>query len=170
MMSALPAHPSDSIPGQDETHGRIHELLSAATAVILEQQPGLISFEDHRPQRDRSSGDSWHGLQTLCHVSALLASSAPPDDSAAASTALLDAADAVAGARGMRRRSVQDGCGITGRSWIDTTGNLLEVIVGVKVAVRAISAPFLPGSLTPMATTSPASALSPLTPPPRLVR
>ncbi|MGO3209046.1 MAG: hypothetical protein ACTIJK_04555 [Brachybacterium sp.] len=170
MMSALPVHSSDSIPGQDETHGRIHELLSAVTTAVLEQQPGLITFGDHRPQRDRSSGNSWQGLQTLCHVSALLTSSGLPEDSAAAATELLDAADTIARSRGMRRRSEQQGCGIIGRTWIDATGDLLEVIVGVRVAVRAISAPFLPGSLSPRATTSPTSALSPLTPPPRLVR
>lgn len=169
-MSALPAHPSDSIPGQDETHGRIHTLLSVVTAAILEQQPRLATFEDHRPPRDRSSGDSWHGLQTLCHVSALLTSSGLPEDSPHGTTALLDAADAIAASHGMRRRSEQQGSGSTGRTWISATGDLLEVIVGVRVAVRAISAPFLPGSLTPMASTSPASALSPLTPPPRLVR
>ena len=169
-MSALPTHPSDSIPGQDETHGRIRELLSVITTAVLEQQPGLIAFGDHRPQRDRSSGDSWHGLQTFCHVSALLASSGLPEDSLDATTVLLDAADAIAVSRGMIRRSEQQGSGITGRTWIGATGDVLEVIVGVRVAVRAISAPFLPGSLSPMATTSPASALSPLTPPPRLVR
>ena len=42
--------------------------------------------------------------------------------------------------------------------------------LSVRVAVRAIIAPFLPGSLTPITTTSPVSALSPPTPPPRLVR
>ena len=55
-------------------------------------------------------------------------------------------------------------------TWGGADGDLLEVIVGVRVAVRAISAPFLPGSLTPITTTSPVSALSPPTPPPRLVR
>lgn len=169
-MSAPPAQPSDSIPGQDETHGRIHELLSVITTAVLEQQPGLIAFGDHRPQRDRSSGNSWHGLQTLCHVSALLASSGLPEDSTDATAGLLDAADAIAESRGMLRRSEQQISGITGRTWIGASGDLLEVIVGVRVAVRAISAPFLPGSLSPVATTSPASALSPLTPPPRLVR
>ncbi|GAA4522215.1 hypothetical protein GCM10023160_10290 [Brachybacterium paraconglomeratum] len=169
-MSALPAHPSDSIPGQDETHGRIRELLGQVTTAVLEQQPGLVSFVDHRPQRDRSSGDSWHGLQTLCHVSALLASSGLPEDSMDATAALLDAADAFAESRGLLRRSEQQDSGVIGRTWTSATGDLLEVIVGVRVAVRAISAPFLPGSLTPRATTSPATALSPLTPPPRLVR
>lgn len=168
-MSALPAHPSEGIPGQDETHSRIRDLLGAVTGAVLEEQPGLLSFEDHRPQRDRSSGDSWHGLQTLCHVSALLTSSGAPAESASATTSLLAAVQRIADARGMRRRSEQDAHGARGTTWIDPSGDLLEVLVGVRVAVRAISAPFLPGSLTPIASTSPVSALSPLTPPPRLV-
>ncbi|NMA77625.1 MAG: hypothetical protein GX960_10290 [Actinomycetales bacterium] len=169
-MSALPSPSSDSIPGQDETHSRIHDLLSSVTTAVLEQQPGLLSFRDHRPQRDRSSGDSWRGLQTLCHVSALLTSAGPPAPTAEATTSLLETVRRTAEARGMSLRSQQDGHGIRGATWTDPTGDLLEVLVGVKVAVRAISAPFLPGSLAPRATTSPASALSPLTPPPRLVR
>ena len=55
-------------------------------------------------------------------------------------------------------------------SWAGPAGDLLELVLGVRVAVRAVSAPFLPGSLAPMPTTSPVSALSPLTPPPRRVR
>lgn len=169
-MSALPAHASEWIPGQDETHSRIHDLLNAVTTAVLEEQPGLIAFQDHRPQRDRSSGNSWRGLQTLCHVSSLLASSGLPEDSQGASERLLQVAREVAESRGMRRRSEQQGHGVTGATWTDESGDLLEVLVGVRVAVRAISAPFLPGSLAPRATTSPASPLSPLTPPPRLVR
>ena len=169
-MSAPASHHSDSIPGQDETHSRIHDLLSAVTTAALEAQPGLVSFQDHRPQRDRSSGGSWRGLQTLCHVSALLTSSGLPAPSTSATTGLLEAVHRIAGARGMHLRSEQDGHGIRGTTWTDASGDLLEVLVGVRVAVRAISGPFLPGSLAPLATTSPASALSPLTPPPRLVR
>lgn len=169
-MSALPADRSATIPSQDETHHRIHELLSDLTTTVLEEQPGLVAFHDHRPQRDRSSGDSWRGLQTLCHVSALLVSTAPPAGSPASTASLLEAAHAIAESWGMHRRSEHEGHGITEASWVDAAGGLLEIVVGVRVAVRAVSAPFLPGSLAPMATTSPASALSPLTPPPRLVR
>ena len=50
------------------------------------------------------------------------------------------------------------------------TRDLLELIVGVRVAVRAISGPFLPGSLDPVTTTSPVTALSPATPPARPAR
>ena len=58
-MSALPRGAEDEIPGQDATHARIRSLLEDVTAVLLEQQPGLIAFRDHRPERDRSSGGSW---------------------------------------------------------------------------------------------------------------
>src|SRR5699024_8975443 len=127
-------------------------------------------FHDHRPERDRSSGASWHGLQTLCHVSALLASSGVPARSEGATRRLLEAAHRGATSWGMHRRAEHVGPGMTTVSWTNAAGDLLEMILGVRVAVRAVSAPFLPGSLTPMATTSPASALSPLTPPPRPVR
>lgn len=167
-MSALPAGPSLSIPSQDDTHGRIHALLAAVTTVLLEQQPGLAGFEDHRPQRDRSSGESWRGLETFCHVSALLASTGQPDGDNAQRA--LAAAHTVATARGMRRRSDSEVQGICGATWIDERGDLLDVVVGVRVAVRAISAPFLPGSLQPTRSTSPPTPISPVTPPPRLVR
>lgn len=169
-MSALPRGTADEIPGQDATHARIRALLEAVTTVLLEQQPGLIAFRDHRPERDRSSGSSWHGLQTLCHVSALLASDGPPDPDQAACVRLLEEVERCARAHGLRRRSAEEAHGIHEASWGGADGDLLEVVVGARVAVRAISAPFLPGSLQPVTTTSPVSALSPPTPPPRLVR
>ncbi|MDN5821751.1 MAG: hypothetical protein L0H74_07880 [Brachybacterium sp.] len=169
-MSALRSDAPDSIPSQDETHHRMHALLTSVTSAVLEEQPGLLDFHDRRPQRDRSSGDSWRGLRTLCHVSALLASTGVPASSEGATARLLAVADEIATSRGMHRRSERAGTGMITVRWTNATGDLLEMIVGVRVAVRAISAPFLPGSLTPMATTSPASSLSPLTPPPRLVR
>ncbi|ASK65392.1 hypothetical protein CFK39_05610 [Brachybacterium avium] len=168
-MSALPSGAPDAIPSQDQTHQRMHDLLTAVTTAVLEEQPGLLDFRDHRPQRDRSSGDSWRGLQTMCHVSALLVSTGAPTGSESATGQLLGVADGVATSQGMHRRSERAGAGMTTASWTSAAGDLLEIVVGVRVAVRAISAPFLPGSLTPMATTSPSSALSPLTPP-RLVR
>lgn len=169
-MSALRSDASEAIPGQDETHRRIHDLLASVTAAVLEEQPGLAGFQDHRPQRDRSSGDSWHGLQTLCHVSALLAGIGRPDPSDTATCRLVEAVQRAAAARGMSRREDRFAAGMTTVSWGSGAGDLLELVLGVRVAVRAISAPFLPGSLTPMASTSPLSALSPLTPPPRRVR
>jgi hypothetical protein len=169
-MSAPPARSPESVPSQDDTHRRINGLLGAVTAAVLQEQPGLGGFRDHRPQRDRSSGGSWRGVETFCHVSALLAASGEPDRSSDAARRVLDAAHAAATARGLHLRSESEGHGISGATWTDAAGDLLEVIVGVRVAVRAISAPFLPGSLAPMATTSPVTAISPVTPPPRRVR
>lgn len=168
-MSAQPSGAPDSVPSQDETHQRMHDLLTSVITAALHEQPGLLDFHDHRPQRDRSSGDSWRGLQTLCHVSALLASSGLPASSEVATARLVEAAHRIAASWGMHRRSERAGTGMTAVSWTNAAGDLLELIIGVRVAVRAISAPFLPGSLAPMATTSPASGPSPLTPPPRLV-
>ncbi|MGP9538497.1 hypothetical protein ACT3SP_10820 [Brachybacterium sp. AOP43-C2-M15] len=169
-MSAQPADGPATIPSQDDTHHRIHDLLGTVVTALLEEQPGLLAFHDHRPERDRSSGSAWHGLQTLCHVSALLVSSGEPAEAEGATGRLLEVVHEIAASRGMRRRSEHGGHGMAGATWVDASGDLLEVVVGVRTAVRAISAPFLPGSLTPMATTSPASALSPLTPPPRRIR
>ena len=168
-MSAHPAVAADAIPGQDETHARIQELLAAVTDALLDQQPALRTFGDHRPQRDRSSGSSWRGLQTLCHVSALLASAGAPAAEDGTGARLVETVDALAGARGLRRRDRREGPGFLAATWHDGDGELLELIVGVRVAVRAVSAPFLPGSLQPMPSTSPAPRLSrlPSAPPPR---
>lgn len=169
-MSALRSDAPGSVPGQDETHQRMRELLSSVATAVLEEQPGLIGFQDHRPQRDRSSGGSWRGLQTLCHVTALLAATGRPASSEAAAAGLIGVVDEVTAARGMRRRSHRAGPGMTTISWVSPAGDLLELLIGVRVAVRAVSAPFLPGSLDPVTSTSPVTALSPLTPPPRPVR
>ncbi|MFC7375276.1 hypothetical protein ACFQS2_06975 [Brachybacterium sp. GCM10030267] len=169
-MPALPADGRESVPSQDEAHQRIRDLLGAVTAAVLEHQPGLTSFEDHRPQRDRSSGGSWRGLETCCHVSALLVSSGVPAEDADGPRRLLGTVDAVAAARGMDRGGERESYAMRAGRWTGGDGDVLEVIVGVRVAVRAISAPFLPGSLDPIASTSPTSPLSPVTPAPRLVR
>lgn len=152
----------DRIPGQDETHRRIRELLGAVTAALLETQPGLLRFADHRPERDRSSGHSWRGVQTLCHVSALRASAGTPRTTAGGAQHLIEAVHAVAAAHGLRPRSTRHRHGIADATWSDGSGDLLEVVIGVRVAVRAVSAPFLPASPRPLPTTSP---LSPAAPP-----
>lgn len=166
-MSALPAG-SAPIADQDRTHGRIRELLEAVTSGVLAEHPELAAFSDHRPERDRPSGSAWRGLETMCHVSALLASMRAPQPRTAPQ--LLDTAHRAAAHRGLRPRSEHDQNGVRASAWVSEAGDLLEVIVGVKVAVRAISAPFLPGSLQPVTSTSPASPLSPITPPPQLLR
>lgn len=168
-MSALPTD-HDAIADQDRTHGRIRALLGAVTTAVLEQQPTLTAFSDHRPQRDRPSGGAWRGLETMCHVSALLTSTRAPETTADGAQRVLDSAHGVADAWGLHRRSDRDDHGVRTLTWTNAAGELLEVIVGVRVAVRAISAPFLPGSLHPPATTSPQSplsSLSPFPPPPR---
>lgn len=163
-LSAHAVGTSDSVPSQDDTRRRLHELLGAVTAAVLEAQPALLGFADHRPERDRSSGSSWRGVQTLCHVSALLVSAGAPGTSASSAPPLLDAVHAVAAARGLQRRSTRHRHGISDATWSDADGDLLEVVIGVRVAVRAVSAPFLPGPLRPLPTTG---GPSPLSPPPR---
>src|SRR5699024_3158019 len=169
-MSALPAGP-DPIADQDHTHGWIRALLEAVTSAVLETQPGLMAFGDHRPERDRPSGGAWRGLETMCHVSARLASAHAPAPrsgqhplgggawrgletmchvSALLASAhapepgsaqqLLEAADGTAASRGLRRRSEREENGVRATTWSSHRGDLLEVIVGVRVAIRAISA------------------------------
>lgn len=170
-MSALPSDPAavaGAVPGQDETHHRVRQVLTAVLEELSAHHPGLGEFHDHRPSRDRSSGDSWQGLQTLCHVSALLVGRGAPDPAESAS--MIDAAHRAASAHGLHPRAESAGRSMTVVSWHSQEGDLLELILGVRVALRMVSAPFLPGSLAPMASTSPAAVLSPHTPPPRLVR
>lgn len=169
-MSAVRVGSRDVVPTQDETHQRIRDLLGAVTTALLEEQPELLGFEDHRPQRDRSSGEDWRGLGTLCHVSALLVSGGVPRPADSRIDDLLDVVHSVASLRGMRRHRDQEGAASRAVTWVDDDGDRLDLVVGVRVAVRAISAPFLPGSLTPVTTTSPPSPISPLTPPPRPLR
>lgn len=175
-MTALPRRTEDAdvtedtIPTQDETHARIRGLLADVAEVLLDVQPALHRFVDHQPERDRPSGGSWHGLQTHCHVSALLAAEGDPEPGEHVTDELLGAVARFADAHAMGHRSSQDAVGVRGATWTSIDGDLLEVQVGVRVLLRAVSAPFLPGSLAVPTTTSPVSAISPLTPPPRLVR
>lgn len=169
-MSALPSHVPEAIATQDETHLHIRDLLTAATAALLEARPDLEMFEDHRPQRDRPSGEAWNGLETVCHVSALLVAGAAPHLEDEDREELLSRVDEAVAPRGLRRRQDREDSGVRSTTWRDDAGLRLDVMMGVRVAVRAISMPFLPGSLQPLATTSPASPISPLTPPPRPLR
>lgn len=172
-MSALPAEDPmdhDLIASQDETHVQIRDLLAVATGALLYEQPSLGLFEDHRPQRDRPSGDAWNGLETMCHVSALLVAQNALDLSAADADQLLGAVDTALEQQRMARTEDHTDSGVRTATWRDRTGVRLDVVIGVRVAVRAISMPFLPGSMQPLATTSPSSPISPLTPPPRPLR
>ncbi|WP_114853534.1 hypothetical protein [Brachybacterium sp. YJGR34] len=142
-MSASPP-PLEVHPGESATHHRIRDLLGRVTAALLAEQPALGVFAEHRPARDRSSGSTWRGAQTLCHVSPLLASTRAPEAGEDGAGRLLAAAEAVAARGGLHRRSEQVLQGVSSVSWTDAGGDLLEVVVGVRVAVRAISAPFAP--------------------------
>lgn len=168
MMSALPARSSATIADQDRAHQHIRSLLEAATSALLSERPDLVSFADRRPQRDRPSGMSWRGLETMCHVSALLASLRRPGPGSG--RGLIESVHPVATAHGLRPHGsglTLAHAGMPRMVWGTDAGDLLELVIGVRVTVRAVSAPFLPGSLDPVVTTSPASPLSPLTPPPR---
>ena len=164
------AAPSAPVPDQDATLHRIRAILTAASTALLEERPALGDFRDRRPERDRSSGDSWHGLQTLRHVSALLAATGPTLEEPRAIEGLLTAVDRALSRLGLRRTGRETGHALHVERWTSAEGDELEVMIGVTVALRAISAPFLPGSLSPRGTTSPVSPLSPLTPPPRRIR
>src|SRR5699024_10040578 len=111
-MSALATGPPDPIADQDRTHGRIRELLGTVTATLLAEQPQLSSFADHRPERDRPSGTAWRGLETMCHVSALLASVRPPEDGSG--PRLLGSAEIAAGRCGLSRHRSAEVPGVAG--------------------------------------------------------
>lgn len=160
----------DTIDGQDRAHDRIRRLLSAVTEALLAEQPQVEFFSDHRPQRDRPSGAAWRGVETMCHVSALLVSRRAPDMFDDAVGRLLDVVDDATRPHGMARTggdAPEPVAGIHRAIWSDAAGNRLELVIGVRLGVRAISAPFLPGSLQPLASTSPLSPLSAPTPPAR---
>ncbi|MGP5289886.1 hypothetical protein ACTXL6_07535 [Brachybacterium tyrofermentans] len=149
-MSTAPTASPATLPEQHEIYDWVRGLLTGVTDAVLDEQPELGGFVDRRPQRDRSSGETWRGTGTLCHVSALLASSGAPDLSGDSARDLLAAADRAALARGLRRRSESESQGISGATWRTGRGDLLEVIVGVQVAVRVISAPFLAAAASPV--------------------
>lgn len=159
--------PSTPVPGQDATLDRLREMLAAATAALLAERPALGDFRDRRPARDRSSGDSWQGRPTLRHVSALRAATGPALEEPAAIEALLAAADRALAHLGLRRTGRDAGHGLHVERWTSAAGDELEVMVGVTVALRAISAPFVPDPPAPRATMSPAS---PPAPPPHRAR
>lgn len=157
-MSTAPLGTPTAMPEQDEIYTWIRELLTGVTDAVLDAEPGLGGFVDRRPQRDRSSGETWRGVGTLCHVSALLASAGTPDPSGDNARDLLAAADGAALARGLRRRSEADSQGISSATWRTSRGDLLEVIVGVRVAVRVISAPFRAAVASPLVVSTSPSA------------
>src|SRR5690606_5464484 len=110
-----------------------------------------------RPSRDRSSGGSWRGLGTMVHVSALLAAAGPVTGDLADLAGTLDAALEELGLH----RSDGPLSSLPQARWRDDQGFVAELLAPGVVALRVISGAFLPGSLEPLASTSP------LTPPPR---
>lgn len=174
-MSALPharRRELARVTSQDDAHERIRDLLSGVVGAILEEEPALIAFSDHRPQRDRPSGLTWSGIETLCHVSAMLAADAAPHlDESARERLVAAAGDALRFFGLPVGQQIPEDPSIDGAwAWEGEQGERVELLFGVRVCVRAYSAPFLPGSLQAPRTTSPASPLSPPTPPPRPLR
>ncbi len=168
-MSALPVYPRrdptyDTVRTQDQSYDRVRSILAAVADTVLEECPELVGLEDSRPERDRPSGSSWHGMETTVHVSALLASQSGCDPDPERRRRLLAAIDGTVTQLDLHRCSCSHPSTVL---WRDEAGARLEVVFGVRLLVRAYSAPFLPGSLHPPQTTSPVSALSPITPPAR---
>lgn len=161
-----------AITTQDDAHERIRVLLTGAVGALLEEAPELLGFEDHRPQRDRSSGLTWSGVETQCHISAMLVAQGEAERGARSRERLVDAMDSAMRFFGLSGAApIPEDPSIDGAfEWCGENGERLEVMFGVRLAVRAVSAPFLPGSLQEPRTTSPASPISPATPPPRRLR
>lgn len=105
--------------------------------------PGLELIE-HRPRRDRASGTRYLGVRTIQHVSALIGSTAEPPSSPSPAS-LLRVADRAL--RGVGLAMSEDGevSGVRTRVWEGPEGDRAEVVVGARLLMRVISAPFLPG-------------------------
>lgn len=162
-MTALPRSCEDQVASQDDTHAHVRSVLAESTAMLLRDVPGLRSFSETRPFRDRPSGASWRGIATMVHVSGLLVSArahVPEEDLDSISARL----DHVLEPAGFRRTGLPGRSGATQSRWTDPQGALVDLVDAGLVGLRMISGPFLPGSITPPVTTSP------VTPPPRRIR
>jgi hypothetical protein len=105
--------------------------------------PGLELIE-HRPRRDRASGTRYLGVRTIQHVSALIGSTAQPPASPGPSS-LLRIADRALRGVGLVASEDSEVSGVRTRVWEGAAGDRAEVVVGARLLVRVISAPFLPG-------------------------
>jgi hypothetical protein len=105
--------------------------------------PGLELIE-HRPRRDRASGTRYLGVRTIQHVSALIGSTAQPPASPGPSS-LLRIADRAMRGVGLVASEDSEVSGVRTRVWEGAAGDRAEVVVGARLLVRVISAPFLPG-------------------------
>ncbi|MGY5765535.1 hypothetical protein ACXET9_10055 [Brachybacterium sp. DNPG3] len=127
-----------------EAHERVALMLDAVVTELRHEQPTLGAFLERRPARVRNSGLLWHGLETMSLVSALLASQGAPGWRSSGLTSLVRAADAAARGQGLLRQDDRLRGGLRQLSWRSPEGDLLEVVIGVCVSVRATSAPYLP--------------------------
>lgn len=149
---------------QDDAHQQVRDVLAAAVDAVLDVDSSLYTWEEARPQRDRNSGTTWSGIETMCHVSALLVGIDTGQPSDLARARAVDAVGrAVADLGFDHAPQAPDGTYV----WTDAKGARLDLVAGERLALRAYSAPFLPGSLQELRTTSPITPISPLTPPPR---
>lgn len=144
---------------QDDAHDAVRRLLAAVAEDLLQAAPELIALEDRRPQRDRPSGITWRGMQTMCHVSALLASRSYTHLLPVSHRDLVRQVDRTARAHGLTRGEDSP---LGDAVWEGADGRRLEVGSGLHITVRAMSGPFLPGSLHPVTSTSPDTAPRPL--------
>lgn len=155
-VSAVPspcAAAVEEISSQDAARSRIRELLRGCAEDLASE--GITRLYEQRPERDRNSGTSWRGIETICHISALLASPQEMPEHARERRRLLDALGRGATFRDLRRRHDRLEAPLPRRVWSTRAGDRLEVACGVRLTMRAISAPYLPGSLRRAETTSP---------------
>lgn len=133
-----------SIAAQEEAHDRIARLLDVMIAELRQEQPSLGEFIVRRPARERHSGVLWQGLETMCLVSELMASVGTPGWRPGELAALVAGADAAARSQGFARCGDTQRGGLRQLVWDTPQGDLLEVVIGVRLSVRATSAPYLP--------------------------
>ena len=157
-----PAPRQSPAPAPGPVHERVRELLADVGAALLREEPALGGFEEARPGRDRPSGDTWGGAPTAVHVSALLAALRTPALSRTEADALVGAARTAAGCHGAGASSQTDRHGIRQVVWMLPTGDRLELVLGVRLALRVLRAPVLPDGAVDAAPadSSPAALLS----------
>lgn len=138
--------PHRTLPSRAEVTERGAVLEREVVAALRAEQPELGEFTARRPARDRNSGEEVAGIGTLVHVGELLAGDGAPDPGRVATRRLLSAADAAAARHGMTGLRTTVCEGVLQARWSREDGDELELVIGVRVAVRVISAPFLPRS------------------------
>lgn len=163
-MSSLSAVVREEISSQDEALARVRDLLGLVAEEIDHLEPDLGGLYEHRPSLERNSGVSWRGIETVCHVSALLSSHREAPLGEDRRRRLFRGFDRSDATRSLHRHEDHLDSPLPRRIWTTPEGDRLEIASGVRLTVRAISAPYLPGSLSRSVSTSP------VTPPPRRIR